>query len=115
MPIPEGQLRRLKEDLSAQERWLRTLQRHIAALQDEASAYEMILALGRDQRLLEVLEDLYDEPELFEPAAAEPRAFFEERGIRLPVDATLAVKTENVDQGPRLLAVEARFVTATLR
>jgi len=59
MPIPEGRLRRLEEDLSAQERWLRTLQRHIARLQDEALAYEMILALGRDQRLLGVLENLY--------------------------------------------------------
>ena len=115
MPIPEGRLRRLEEDLSAQERWLRTLQRHIARLQDEALAYEMILALGRDQRLLGVLENLYDEPELFERAAAEPRAFFEERGVRLHDDATVTVKTVTVNQGPRLFAVEARLVTATLR
>jgi hypothetical protein len=115
MPIPEGHLRRLQEDLSAQERWLHTLQRHIAGLQDEASAYEMILALGRDQGLLRVLEDLYDEPELFERTSAGPRAFFEERGVRLPDDATVTVKTVTVNRGPRLFAVEARFVTTTLR
>ena len=64
MPIPEAQLRRLEEALSAEERWLHTLQRHIAGLQDEVSAYELILALGRDQNLLRVLGELYDRPEL---------------------------------------------------
>jgi hypothetical protein len=49
MPIPEDHLQRLEENLLAQERWLRTLRQHIASLQDEVSAYEMILALGRDQ------------------------------------------------------------------
>jgi hypothetical protein len=115
MPMPENHLRRLHEDLSAQERWLRTLQRHIAGLQDEASAYEMILAMGRDQSLLRVLEGLYDEPELFERASAEPRAFFEERGVRLPDDATVTVKTVTVNRGPPRFAVEARFVKATLK
>ena len=115
MPIPEGQLRRLEENISAQEPWLRTLQRHIAALQDEASAHETILALSRDQNLLAVLGELHDEPQLFEQAAAEPRAFFEERGVQLPDDATVAVTTASVNRGPRQFAVEARFVTATLR
>ena len=40
MPIPEEHLQRLEENLLAQERWLSTLQRHIAGLQDEVSAYE---------------------------------------------------------------------------
>ena len=115
MPIPEDHLQRLEENLLAQERWLRTLRQHIAGLQDEVSAYEMILALGRDQRLLRVLEDLCDRPELFEEAAGDPRAFFEERGVRFPADATLAVKTVTVNRGPRQYAVEARFVTATLK
>ncbi|HXZ71579.1 MAG TPA: hypothetical protein VEH31_12025 [Streptosporangiaceae bacterium] len=115
MPIPEVHLQRLEENLLAQERWLRTLRRHIAGLQDEASAYEMILALGRDQRLLRVLEDLCDRPELFDEAASDPRAFFEERSVRFPDDATLTVKAVTVNRGPRQYSVEARFVTATLK
>jgi hypothetical protein len=115
MPIPEDHLQRLNENLSAQERWLCTLRRKIAGLQDEASAYEMIGALGRDQTLLQVLSDLYDRPELFERAADEPRAFFEERSVRIPDGATVTVKTVTVNRHPRRYAVEARFVTATLK
>jgi hypothetical protein len=115
MPIPEDHLQLLNENLSAQERWLRTLRRQIAGLQDEATAHEMILALGRDQTLLQVLNDLYDQPELFERAADEPRSFFEERSVRVPDGATVTVKTVTVNRNPRRYAVEARFVTDTLK
>lgn len=115
MSLPEDQLRWLEESISAQEQWLRTLRRHIAAMQDEASAHETILALARDQSLRAVLEDLHTQPELFGRVAADPRAFFEERGVRLPAGADISVKTVTVNQRPRLVAVEARFVTATLR
>jgi hypothetical protein len=115
MPIPEDHLQRLGENLLAQERWLRTLRRHIAGLQDEVSAYEMLLALGRDQSLLRALDDLYDRPELFERVSDDPRAFFEERSIRVPDNATVTVKSVTVNREPRRSAVEARFVTATLK
>jgi hypothetical protein len=109
MPIPGEHLRRLEEDLSAQERWLPTLRRHIAGLLDEVAAIETMLALGRDQGLLQVLENLNDQPELFEQAYDEPRAFFEERNVRLPDDASVTVNRD-----PRRYAVEARFVRETL-
>jgi hypothetical protein len=115
MPIPEAHLHRLEENLMAQERWLSTLRRHISGLQDEVSAYENILALGRDQGLLRVLEDLYDRPELFEAAADDPRAFFADRGVLAPHDATITVKTMTVNRAPRRYAVEAWFAAETLR
>ena len=115
MVIPEDHLQRLEENLSVQERWVQTLRRHIAGLQDELSAYEMILALGRDQSLLRALEDLYDRPELFKRASDGPRAFFEERSVQLPDDATMTVKTVTVNREPPRYAVEARFVTTTLK
>jgi hypothetical protein len=37
------------------------------------------------------------------------------RSVRFPDDATLTVKTVTVNRGPRQYAVEARFVTPTLR
>ena len=115
MPIPEDHLQRLEEDLSAQEHWLRTLRRHIAGLQDEVLAHEMIVALGRDQSLLGVLGNLYDRPELFERASNEPRAFFVERSVRIPDDAAVTVKTVTVNRDLQRRAVEARFVTAALK
>jgi hypothetical protein len=114
MPIPEGHRQRLEENLAAQERWLRSLRRHIDGLQDEVSAYETMIALGRDQALLEVLEDLYDRPELFESAADDPRAFLEERSVRVPDNAAVTVKTVTENRSPRRYAVEARFHTKTL-
>ena len=114
MPIPEDQLRRLDENLVAQESWLGTLRRHIAGLQDEVSAYETMLALGRDQGVRRVLEELHDRRELFDQAAENPRAFFAERRARLPDDATVTVKALSVDRHPPRYAVEARFVRETL-
>jgi len=113
MPIPREQLQRLQEQLSAQECWLPTLRRRIAGLQDEVSAYEMMLALGRDQSLLQALEELYDRPELFARACEDPRGFFEERSVRLPDGADVTVKSVTVNREPPQYAVEARFVTET--
>jgi len=109
MPIPDDHLQRLEADLSGRERWLRTLRLQIAGLEDEASAHEMILVLGRDPDLLQVLHELYDRPELGERIAQDPRSFFEERGIQLPDDATVTVTSD----GQRS-AIEARFLTSTL-
>jgi hypothetical protein len=114
VPIPESQRQRLEENLSAQERHLHTLRRHIDGLLDEVSAYETMLALGRDESLLRALEDLSDRPELFDEAAVDPRAFLEERSVRLPDDATMIVKTVTVNRGPPRHVLEARFVTSTL-
>jgi hypothetical protein len=111
MPIPKEQLQRLEEQLSAQERWVPTLRRKIAGLEDEVSAYEMMLALGRDRSLLQVLDDLNDRPELFDRARDDPRGFFEERGVRLPDGADVTVKTVTVNRERPRYAVEARFVT----
>jgi hypothetical protein len=114
VPIPKHQLERLDDDLSAQEHWLRTLRRKIAGLQDEASAIETIIAIGRDSALLRALEDLYDRPELFEQASSDPRAFFENRGARVPSDAVLTVRTVTENGGAPRHAIEARFAAETL-
>jgi hypothetical protein len=113
MPIPKEQLERLEEQLSAQERWVPTLRRQIAGLQDEVSAYEMMLALGRDRRLLQVLGELYDRPELLDRARDDPHGFFQDRGVRVPDGASVTVKSVTVNREPPRYAVEARFVMET--
>lgn len=115
MSIPKDHLRRLEENLSAQERWMSTLRRRIEGLQDEVAACETLVALGRDRSLLRALEELHDRPELFERASDDPRAFFEERSVRDPDGADVTVKTTTVNRGPPRYAVEARFDTATLK
>jgi hypothetical protein len=113
MPIPKEQLERLEEQLSAQERWVPTLRRQIAGLQDEVSAYEMMLALGRDRRLLRVLGELYDRAELFDRVRDDPHGFFQDEGVVVPDGASVTVKTVTVNREPPRYAVEARFVTDT--
>jgi hypothetical protein len=50
---------------------------------------EMLLALGRDQRILDTLGELLDSPELAREAARDPKAFARERGIELPSNMEL--------------------------
>jgi uncharacterized protein HemY len=115
MSIPEDHVRRLEENLGAQERWMATLRRRIEGLQDEVSACETMLTLGRDPNLLRALGELYDRPKLFEQAADDPRAFFQERGVRVPDGADVTVRATTLNRRPQRYAVEARFETATLR
>jgi len=110
VPIPDDHLQRLEADLLARERRLRTLGRQILTLEDEASAHEMILTLGRDPGLLRVLHELHDDPELGEPIAEDPRSFFEERGVEIPERARVTARSD--EEG---WTVEARFVTQSLQ
>jgi hypothetical protein len=109
MPIPSDHLRRLEADLSGRERWLDSLRLKVAGLQDEVFAHETILALARDPEILLVLHELHDRPELGEQIARDPKAFFEERGVRLLEGAIVTVVSD-----PERSAIEARFRTPTL-
>lgn len=104
MSIPSEHLKRLEEELSGHESWLRTLRRQIEGLEAEASAHEMVLRLGRDSNLHRVLDDLHDQPDLAERIAKDPRSFLEKRGIEVPDGAIVTVRTD-----PDQTALEARF------
>jgi hypothetical protein len=93
---------------------MHTLRRQIAGLQDQASALETCLALGRDPAVLRALGDLHDRPELFEQAARDPRTYFAERGVQLPEDAAITVSTVTTNGRTMRSAVEARFHMPTL-
>jgi hypothetical protein len=107
--IPDDHLQRLEADLAVHEARLRTLRLQIALIQDEVSAHERIVALGRDPEVLRVVHELCDQPELAERIAQDPPSFFEERGIQVPDEATVTVTTD-----PPRSAIEAHFVTPTL-
>jgi hypothetical protein len=75
--IPSEHLKRLEEELSGHESWLQALRRQIEALEAEASAQEMILRLGRDSNLRQVLDELHDHPDFAKRIAEDPRSFLE--------------------------------------
>jgi xanthine/CO dehydrogenase XdhC/CoxF family maturation factor len=102
--IPSEHLKRLEEELSGHESWLRTLRRQIEALEAEASAHEMTLRLGRDPNLRRALDELHDRPDLVEHIAEDPRSFFDKWGFEVPAGARVTVTTN-----PERPAVEAHF------
>lgn len=108
MSVLDDQLKRLEADLAGRERWALCLQRHIAEFQDELAVHEAIIALGRDPSVLQVIEELYDQPGLGEEIARDPRSFFSNRGVSLPEDATVTVVG-----GTPSPAIEIRVRTAT--
>ena len=104
MGIPSEHLKRLEEELSGHESWLRTLRRQIEGLEAEAAAHEMMLRLGRDRELHRILDELHDQPTLARRIAEDPRSFLNERGIEVPEGAVVTVTTD--PGGP---VIEARF------
>jgi hypothetical protein len=102
--IPAEHLNRLEEKLSGHESWLRTLRRQIEGLEAEAAAHEMMLRLGRDRKLRQILDELHDQPKLVRRIAEDPRAFLNEREIELPEGAVVTV---TIDAGGPV--IEARF------
>jgi hypothetical protein len=63
MPLPKSQLRRLDRDLRIHEERLEFLRDQIARQSDEAPAHEQISALGRDERILDALGEIYENPD----------------------------------------------------
>jgi hypothetical protein len=61
-----------------------TLEYERDALDREIRAHEVLTTIGRDRQALELLEAVVGDVALAREAAADPRAFAEARGVRLP-------------------------------
>jgi hypothetical protein len=105
MPIPDEQKRRLQIDLVGHERRLSFLRQQIERLEKEAAVHEVLLGLGRDKRLSELMNELYDHPELAAEIARQPARYIEGRGIKLPHGAEIIV----VEASAGDTALEAHF------
>lgn len=73
----------------------------LKALRDEqdqiaqvVAIHEAILALGRDQGILDLLSDMADSAEVAREASKDCRAYAQGRGIRLPKGLELSVEIE---------------------
>jgi hypothetical protein len=103
MPIPQRHLRRLEDDLASRARWLHTLHRTISSLEDEARAHELILALGRDGRVLGLLHEFADGADVGDAL----RGSLSRLGARAEDPAPLLLADEQ--------RVEARFTCGSVR
>ena len=69
-----------------------TLEYERDALEREIRGHEVLATLGRDRQALALLEAVAGDAALAREAAADPRAFAETRGVRLP--GNMAVRVE---------------------
>jgi hypothetical protein len=91
MPIPAEHRRQLQHTLGIHERLLNR------AIRDQR-LHELSLRLGRDPRVLAVLDEFSDNRELFRAAARDPRRFAQEREIDLPSDVNVVFR----EKGPAM-------------
>ncbi len=68
-----------------------TLEYERDTLDREIRAHEILIALGRDRTALELLEQVAGDVSLAREVAADPRAFAEARGVRLPRNMAVRV------------------------
>src|SRR5688572_26888347 len=68
-----------------------TLEYERDTLDREIRAHEILTTLGRDRQALELLDEVAGDPSLAREAAADPRAFAEARGVRLPRNMAVRV------------------------
>jgi hypothetical protein len=68
-------------------------------IEQEIGRREAVLALGRDQRILDALGEFLGNPGLAREASRDPRAYARERGIELPftMDLNLEVREDRIN------------------
>lgn len=93
MPLPQQQLDQFNVDLQRHEEELAGLQNSPQANQpdvrDEIAFHETALKIGRDQKLLTALGEMYDTPALIDQLAGDPQTFVHSRGIQLPTGGSI--------------------------
>jgi hypothetical protein len=65
----------------------------------EIRKHEDLLTLGQDERLLNALGELLDNPKLARAASRDPRGYARERGAELPpnMDVTLSLRDDQIE------------------
>jgi hypothetical protein len=90
MPLPDEQARALKAELDNHERNISKIRKSIQNLQAELLVHETLLAMGRNPKLIEVLNDMYDHPELA-GKVADLASYLADKNITLPPGTTISV------------------------
>jgi|SRR5450759_456680 hypothetical protein len=104
MPLPEDQVRALKVELANHDKSVSRIKRSIDNLQAELVVHQTLIGLGRNPRLLQVLNDMSDHPERA-GKVANPVAYLAEKSIGLPQGTTVIVTKSDSDS----VVAEAHF------
>jgi hypothetical protein len=83
MPLPEEQVRALRVELDRHEKTVSRIRKSIADLQAELVVHETLLGLGRNPKLIGVLNEMHDHPERA-GRVANPVAYLTDKGVTLP-------------------------------
>ena len=104
MPLPEDQVRALSVELANHDKSVSRIKKSIVNLQAELAVHQTLIGLGRNPRLLEVLNDMCDHPELA-GKVADPVAYLADKSIDLPPGTTVIVTKSDSDS----VVAEAHF------
>src|SRR5262249_32436513 len=74
---------------------IRGLSAKAELLEREIRRHEELLALGQDERLLNALGEVLDDPQLARAASSDPRGYARERGLELPQNMDLTLSLHN--------------------
>jgi hypothetical protein len=94
MPLSDAHLRALDKDLRLHEKALKALRDEQDQIAQVVAIHEAILALGRDQGILDLLGDIAGSAEVAREAARDCRAYAQGRGIRLPDGLEVGVEIQ---------------------
>lgn len=100
MPLPLQHVHSLRRDLRIHERRLAFLHDQVDRLGREAVAHELILQLGRDPRVLALVEEIHSQmddsggvrDEMLQSLRNEPEAILGRSGVELPAGSTVRIE-----------------------
>ncbi|MEE1822431.1 hypothetical protein PUR61_09535 [Streptomyces sp. BE20] len=104
MSSPEEQRRKLERDLRQHEHRADRINEEIRNLNNELRIHNVILSLGRDKKLLNLLDQLRDDEVLARKSREIGRSFFEQQGVELPPEIQV-VTGAPTGQGARIRGV----------
>src|SRR3569833_1348972 len=92
MPLPHSQLAMFHRDLASHEQRVYQLREGIRLAQEEIEFHQLLLNLTQDPRILTILDELHDRPDLIKELSADPMQYVQQRGVSLPDGGLLGVQ-----------------------
>ncbi|QUC61504.1 hypothetical protein IOD14_34575 [Streptomyces sp. A2-16] len=104
MPSQDEKRHRLENDLRQHTHRVECIQDELRNLNNELRIHNILLSLGRNEKLLALLDRLRDDEGLMREARKGGRSFFEERGVELPSEIQ-TVTSAPTNQGTKFRGI----------
>jgi hypothetical protein len=109
MPIKAQQLQRLDRDLKVHESTVSNLRKQISLLEEQLAAHEWIIRIGRDEKVLAILNGLADNPESARSMEGRELEVVRSHDIQLPEGATVRITSDSASVTIFLDATDRKF------